>query len=228
MSLPTDIFFEIHKDLPREGPGRNQYTQMAFQMIPKLEKPRILDIGCGPGAPTLELVRLSGGKVIGVDIHQPYLDQLKKKIHESGLQDRVQVINRSMFELDFPEQSFDIVWSEGAIFVIGFERGLKEWRWLIKPSGFLVVHEVTWLQPNPPQEILDYWKREYPGISDIPQKISQIIACGYELVGHFPLPEDAWWIEYYRPLEKRIQTLRKKFFSDSNAMAVLDQQQQEI
>jgi cyclopropane fatty-acyl-phospholipid synthase-like methyltransferase len=90
--MPDDIFFEIHTDLPREGPGRDRYTAKAFQMLPKLESPRILDIGCGPGGPTMELARLSGGHVIGMDIHQPYLDRLSQKIEQAGLSDRVEAM----------------------------------------------------------------------------------------------------------------------------------------
>ena len=113
--MAKDIFFEIHKDLPREGPGRNEYTRKALQMLPKWEQPRILDIGCGPGGPTLELARLSGGHVIGTDIHQPYLDSLFQKIEEARLSDRVEAMNCPMFEMGFPGESFDIIWAEGSI-----------------------------------------------------------------------------------------------------------------
>ncbi len=226
--MTGDIFFEIHKDLPREGPGRDKYTRKAFQMLPKMDRPGILDIGCGPGGPTIELARLSKGHVIGLDIHQPYLDKLKKKIEKSGLSDRVEAVKGSMFEMNFPEGSFDIIWAEGSIFIIGFERGLKDWRRFIKPDGFLVVHEMTWLQPNPPKEIRDYWKRVYPGISQIPENLKLISRSGYKIIGHFPLPEDAWWDEYYSPLEERIKKLRQKYKEDANAIAVLDNEQEEI
>jgi len=227
-AMTRDIFFEIHEDLPEEGPGRDKYTRQAFEMLPKLDKPRILDVGCGPGGPTLELARLSQGQVIGLDIHQPSLDRLMRKIEEAALSDRVQVMNCSMFEMDFPDKSFDIIWAEGSIFIIGFERGLKAWRRLIKPNGFLVVHEMTWLRPDPPREIHDYWKEIYPEITTVPENLKQIRACGYHLIGYFALLDDAWWTEYYRPLEKRIQKLRKKYAEDPAALAALDKEQREI
>jgi len=226
--MREDIFFEIHRDLPREGPGRNKYTRKAFRMLPKMEKPRILDIGCGPGGPTMELARLSQGKVIGLDIHQPYLDKLQRKIEEAGLSDRVQAVKGSMVEMNFPGESFDILWAEGSIFIIGFERGLKEWRLFLKPKGFLVVHEMTWLKSYPPQEISDYWKKVYPGIKTIPENLELIPGCGYREVGYFPLPEDAWWDEYYHPLERRIQSLRKKYTDNPKDLAILDNEQLEI
>lgn len=226
--MSADIFFEIHQDLPREGPGKNKYTRKAFRMLPKIENPHILDIGCGPGGQTLELARLSQGCVIGIDTHQPYLDGLANRIKEKGLSDRVRALNCSMFDMNFPKGSFDIIWAEGSIYIIGFERGLREWRPFIKPKGFLVVHEMTWLRPNPPEEICAYWKEFYPGIKTVSDNLDLISNCGYQLIGHFTLPEDAWWVEYYNPLEKRIKKLRKKYIDDLEGIAVMDNEQREI
>ena len=226
--MTEGIFFEIHHDLPREGPGRDKYTEQAFEMLPPVTSPRILDVGCGPGGPTMALARLTEGEVVGIDTHQPYLDRLSEKIEQAGLTHRVRAINCSMFEIDFPGESFDIIWAEGSIYIMGFERGLKEWQRLLKPKGFLVVHEMTWLRPNPPQEIHDYWKTLYPGIGTVHEKIDHIEGCGYDLLGHFTLPDDAWWYEYYGPLEKRIKRLRKKYVDDPTAMAQLEEEQKEI
>jgi len=223
-----NIFFEIHQGLPREGPGRNKYTRIAFNMLPKMDMPHILDIGCGPGGPTVELARISGGYVIGLDIHQPYLDELKRKIDKEGLSNRVKAVNRSLFKMDFPEKSFDVIWAEGSIWIIGFEKGLNEWRRFIKPKGFLVVHEMTWLRSNPPQENWEYWMSAYPGIKTIPEDLEIIRRCNYRLIGHFPLPEDAWWDEYYNPLERRIKKLKKKYADDSSALEILDEEHREI
>jgi ubiquinone/menaquinone biosynthesis C-methylase UbiE len=220
--MTDDIFFEIHKDLPREGPGKNACTQKAFQMLPKLDKPNILDIGCGPGMQTMELARLSNGQVIGLDNHQPFLDELNKRIETAGIGARIKAVNGSMFDLAFPDESFDIIWAEGSIFIIGFERGLKEWRRLIKPGGFLAVTEATWLQQEPPQEIFDYWQACYPAITSIQENLKFIESCGYKPIGHFALPDNAWWDEYYYPLEQRIQMLQQKYKNNQKAIELLD------
>lgn len=223
-----DIFFEIHQGLPREGPGRNDYTRKAFEVLPKLDKPRILDIGCGPGGPTMELARLSGGFVIGMDNHQSYLDVLEKKIKKTGLSEHVKAVNGSMFTMEFPEESFDIIWAEGSIYIIGFEKGLKEWRRFIKSRSFLVVHEITWLKSNPPKEIFKYFQEVYPEITTIPDNLEIIPRYGYKILGHFPLPEDAWWEEYYHPLEERLNQLKAKYRDDPEALKMLDSEQEEI
>jgi SAM-dependent methyltransferase len=226
--MPRDILSEIHDSLPAEGPGRTRYTRKAFRMLSRLEKPRILDIGSGAGEPTLELARLTQGEIVGIDINQPALDRFKTKIEKAGLSNRVKALNCSMFNMDFPDESFDILWSEGSIFNIGFARGLKDWRRLLRPKGFLVVHDMVWLHPDPPKEIYDYWKRLYSGIGTVPENLAQIASSDYTLVGHFALPEDAWWISYFGPLEQRIRELRVKYTDDSHALQVLDKEQREV
>ena len=226
--MTKDIFSEIYEGFPRESPGRNKYTRQAFHMLPRLDNPRILDIGCGPGGPTLELARLSPGEIVGIDIHQPSLDRLIGRIEEAGLASRVKAVNRSMFDMDFPDESFDIVWAEGSIWAIGFKKGLKEWRRLLKPNGFLVIHEMVWLRPDPPKEIYDYWMGVYPGINTVQDNLQQVSGCGYDAIGHFVLPDDTWWVEYYGPLERRIKRLRAKYIDDTEALLTLDKEQREI
>jgi SAM-dependent methyltransferase len=226
--MPSQLIFEIHEGLPRQGVGRNQYTRRAYEMLPPLREPRILDVGCGSGAPSLELARVSGGQVIGLDVYQPYLDELTQRAGAAGLADRVSARNGSMLSIEFPDESFDLVWAEGSIFIIGFDRGLEEWRRLIRPKGFLVVHEVAWLRPDPPDELREFWSEAYPPIRDISQNLAAIPPRGYELLGHFPLPEDAWWIEYYEPLEERLPELRIKYAGNAEAQALLEDSQREI
>ena len=192
-------------------------------------KPRILDVGCGSGVPTLELTRLSKGKIIGIDTDQHSLDRLTRRIEQAGFSGRVKAVNCSMLNLDFPEESFDIIWAEGSTFIIGFERALKEWRHLLKRERFLVAHEMTWSHPGPPQEVYNYWKGlAASGIRTVPEYLEQIPVCGYDVVGYFTLPEDVFWTEYYGPLEQRIQALRPKYINDSSALEVLGKEQQEI
>ena len=225
--MTRETILQTDKDTLRDG--LSIYTRKAFHMLPELDKPRILDVGCGSGVPTMELARLSNGQITGLDINQPLLDRLARKVEKAGLSDRVKTVNCSMFDMDFPDESFDIIWAEGSTFVIGFERALKEWRCFLKPKGCLVAHEMTWSRPDPPQEVYDYWKRlAASGIRTVREYLEQIPACGYDVIGYFTLPDDAFWIEYYGPLENRIQELRPKYINDSRALEVLDEEQREI
>jgi len=184
-----------------------KYTRKAFRMLPQMDRLRILDIGCGSGVSTLELARLSRGKVTGIDIDQPALNKFTRRIKEAGLTDRIQAINCSMFDMDFPDESFDIVWAEGSIYAIGFERGLREWKRLLKAGGSMVVHDEQ---------------------GNVREKLEQISNCGYELIGYFILSEETWWTEYFDPLEKLVNETRTKYPYDQSVLEEIQQAQVEL
>jgi len=203
--VTEEAIFQLNKDRLRKR--LLKYTRKAFRMLPQLDKPRILDVGCGSGFPTMELARLSQGELIGIDIDQPALDEFTRKIREAGLNDRVQAVNCSIFDMEFPDESFDIIWAEGSIHVIGFERGLKEWKRFLKPDGFIVVHDEK---------------------GNITEKLAQISSCGYDLLGYFVLNEDTWRDEYFAPLEKLIGSTRTKRPADPKVLEALQNAQWEI
>jgi len=194
-----------YKDALREN--LLKFTRKAFKMLPKMERPRILDIGCGSGIPTLELARISGGQAIAIDTDAVQLARLEKKIKNAGLSHRVKLINGSMLDLDLPEGSFDIIWAEGSIAVIGFDKGIMEWRRFLKGDGYLVIHD---------------------DLSGLKEKMEQIPKCGYELIGHFIIGEDRWWNEYYAPLDKKLNEIRSKHANDKRIDEVLSSDQQEV
>jgi len=203
--LNEEKLFQIRKENIRKR--LLKYTRKAFRMLPQMDKPRILDIGCGSGIPTLELARLSNGEVIGIDVDQPALDKFTKKIKEAGLTDGVQAVNCSMFDMDFADASFDIIWSEGSIYAIGFERGLREWRRFLKPGGYIVVHDEQ---------------------GNVKEKLEQIYNCGYELLGYFILSKETWWTEYFAPLEKLIAESRTRYTDNPKILEELHQAQGEL
>jgi ubiquinone/menaquinone biosynthesis C-methylase UbiE len=225
-TMETDILRELHGELSKGSPARLAFTRKAFQMLPELDKPRILDIGCGQGGPTLELARLSGGQVTGLDIDQAALDELARRAEEEGLASRVQVVLGSMLNMEFADESFDVIWSEGSMWVLGFERALGEWRRFIRPRGFLVVHEMAWLRPDPPSEIRSCWQLVYPGIRTASEYVEQVPGHGYDLLGHFALPEDFWLVDYFVPIVARIGELRRKYSEDRAAQSTLDREQE--
>jgi SAM-dependent methyltransferase len=227
-SLTQEVFWRIHCDLPREAPGSDEATRQAFAMLPALPAaPRILDIGCGPGAQTVALAQMSGGMITAVDNHQPFLDDLARRAAQAGVAGRIRLHNASMFDLDFAEP-FDLIWSEGAIYIIGFERGLRQWRSLLKPGGFVAVTELCWLKPDPPAAAAAFWQEGYPEMATIEQNLARLTAAGYRALGHFVLPESAWWDQYYHPMAARIATLREQYREDAEAQRLLDLEQAEI
>ena len=218
MEFDFEILHQIHKDMPRQGAGRNKYTQKAYEMIPRINKPKILDIGCGPGMQTIKLAKMSDGNVIGIDVFEQYLDQLRELIKKENLEDRVKAENMSMTEINYPEKSFDIIWAEGSIFIIGFEKGLLEWKKFVKDKGFIAIHDMAYTRDDPPKELEDFWQSTYPDIKTVSENIEIIKKSGYKVLGHFPLPDDAWWEFYYNPLQKRLKIFKEKFKDNPKGM----------
>jgi ubiquinone/menaquinone biosynthesis C-methylase UbiE len=224
-----DVLYELFSNVPRQGPGSNECTRKAYHLISNLPpQPHILDVGCGAGMPTLELARISNGKVTAVDTYRPFLDELRKNAKSEGLDERIETINGSMFELPFTKNSFDIIWSEGAIFVIGFKKGLREWKPLLRRGGYLVVSELTWIRPEMPHEIRIYLEGAYPAIKDIEGNREIISQADYTEVGSFILPESCWWANFYEPLQRHLNLLKTKYTGNSEATEALDAIQLEI
>ncbi len=159
------------------------YITKAFLSIPYIDKPSILDIGCGSGVPTIILAEISNGIITAIDIDKECLEILNEKIHKSGLEKRIITQKCSMLNMPFPPNSFDIIWAEGSITMIGFKKGISKCRAFLKQGGYLVVHDDE---------------------SNIKRKIDDISKSGYKLLKQLFISEKAWWQEYFAHLEKEI------------------------
>jgi ubiquinone/menaquinone biosynthesis C-methylase UbiE len=228
-TISLNIFFELFTGLPRQGPGSSECTQQAFAKLTGLaEKPRILDIGCGTGGQTIEIAKLSSGYVTALDTHQPYLDELELTAKQTNLLDKIYTINRSMFNMDFNSEQFDLIWAEGSIYIMGFAAGLETCRRFLKQGGYMAVSELSWLKNNPPQQLVKYWKKEYPGMKSMKENLAIINQAGFTEIAHFILPERAWWDEFYTPLEERAQILQKKYNGNTKKLQVVNETLKEI
>ncbi len=222
------VFLEAFDGMPRLGPGQTASTQRAYRALSLPADARILDVGCGNGQQTLDLAEVSSGPITAVDNHAPFLDQLREEASARGVGDRVRPVCQDMAALDFPDESFDLIWSEAAIYNIGFAEGLSAWKSLLAPGGRVAVSEACWLRPDPPSEIERWWRQEYPALTDVDSNLGLIREAGYEPLEHFTLPPEAWTDGYYVPLQARVDLLRAKYENDAEASGVLDLLQTEI
>ena len=209
--MNMEALFTLHRDIPREGPGSDEATMEAIRRLPPLPPtPRILDLGCGPGKQTVVLARHFRTPIIAVDFHAPYLDQLRRSAEAEGLSELVIAQLGRMEELDEKPGTIDLIWIEGAIFIVGFAEGLRMWRPLLREEGLLVASEAVWFTDDPPPEVKAYWDEGYPGITTVEGNIKTAAECGYEVFDHFALPQSAWRDEYYIPLKARAAKLRQE------------------
>lgn len=195
-----NLICEYFSHVERQGPGSPEATIKALSFIDKLsDGSRIADLGCGTGGQTMVLAQHTPGKVTGIDLFPLFTDLFNSNATKLNLQDRVHGITGSMDALPFHEEELDLIWSEGAIYNIGFERGVNEWRKYLKKGGFLAVTEACWFTDNRPEEIETFWVEAYPEIDTIPNKLAQLQQAGYRTEATFILPDYCWTENFFTP-----------------------------
>jgi SAM-dependent methyltransferase len=220
-----EIFFEVYESLPRQGPGNRACAARALALCRDLpQSPAILDLGCGVGGQTLQLAELvASGSIVAIDSHAPSIERLQAAISERGLVQRVSTIVGDMACPQQPRGSFDLIWSEGALYNIGLRNALRVCHELLRPGGCLAFTDAVWRKEDPPPAVKASFDLDYPTMGWLDDDVAAIEGCGFDLVGHFTLPDEAWWDDFYTPMETRIAELRGKYSGDVEASAILDQ-----
>jgi SAM-dependent methyltransferase len=225
--MRSKAFAILHHGLPREGPGHDDVTREALRRLPALPpRPVVFDLGCGPGRQTLVLARALETRIVAVDHHQPFLDQLTRIASEQGLTQWIEPRCADIGALDVPPGSVDLVWSEGAAYILGFEEALRRWRNLLASGGILAVTECTWFTEVRPAQAQAFWHVNYPTMGTATENARRAEVLGLEVLDSFPLPRSAWWDDYYTPLLDRIAALRPTASRD--LIGVFDETEREI
>ncbi|MBZ0181904.1 MAG: class I SAM-dependent methyltransferase [Melioribacteraceae bacterium] len=225
-----ELLVDLHKDGERQGPGSEEETLKAFSFIDleNFEKLKIADIGCGTGGQTITLAKHTGAQITAVDLFPEFLNVLNNKANELELLKNIKTVEASMDNLAFHDEEFDVIWSEGAIYNIGFERGLQEWKKYLKRGGYIAVSEATWLTKSRPKEIEEYWNREYADINMAANRIKLIEDNGYSLVGYFVLKQSSWMKNYYEPIKNRLQKFLERHNNSESAKQIYESSIEEI
>lgn len=219
-----ELFFEVYEALPRQGPGDRANAARALGLCRDLPpSPRVLDLGCGAGGQTLYLAELVSGSILAIDNHAPSIERLRAVIAGRGLSERVEALVADMAQAERLPGRFDLIWSEGALYNVGIENALAICHGLLQPGGYVAFTDAVWRKDNPPAEVKASFDADYPTMGRIGDVLAAIEKRGFELVGHFTLSDEAWWGDFYTPMQHRIEELRAKYAGDDEASALLDQ-----
>jgi ubiquinone/menaquinone biosynthesis C-methylase UbiE len=224
-----ELIIDFYRGTERQGPGSDVDTLRALDaMHLDLSKSyKVADIGCGSGGQTITLANALKGEIVGVDLFPEFLTELDESAKLKGLGNKISTLEANMDALPFAEKDFDIIWSEGAIYNMGFERGIQEWSRFLKSGGYIALSEISWTTDSRPEEIQDHWMKEYPEIDTAQNKIQILERNDFRMLNHFFLPESSWE-EYYKPLELKFEEFLVKHENSDLAKRVVQDQRREI
>ena len=224
------FLIDLHRPANRQGPGGDAETELILKLagLDQSLPLKIADIGCGTGASTLLLAKKLDAVITAVDYLQDFLDELQLRAKREELCDKIVTINCSMGDLPFASEEFDVIWSEGAIYNIGFEAGISAWKHFLKPNGKLIISEITWISSSRPLELENYWKNEYQEIDTESAKIEIIKKSGFSLEAYFVLPNHCWVENYYRPMQERFIDFLGRHPQSDQAKLIVEAEQREI
>jgi len=224
------LLVDLHKDGMRQGPGGASETSLAVSLsgLEGVANLKIADIGCGTGASTLVLARELDAHITAVDFLPEFLDKLEEAAGRAGVSDRITTLSASMEALPFAEAVYDAIWSEGAIYNMGFAAGIKAWSKYLKPNGILAISELTWLTDQRPEELQTHWDREYPEVGTASGKMDVLERLGFSPIGYFALPVHCWLDNYYRPMQQRFSAYLDQHQNSEAAQAIVLAEENEI
>ena len=207
-----ELICEYYSKLHRQGIGSPEMTIKALSFVDNItQASHILDVGCGTGGQTMVIAQNTKGDITGIDLLHDFIDVFHESAKKFNLQNRVKGIVGSMDSLPFQNEEFDLIWCEGAIYNIGFERGLNEWRKYLKKDGFIAVTDASWVTEERPSEIENYWMHHYPEITTVSNNVNTLQKSGYIPISVFTMPENCWTDNYFTPQIPVQDDLLKKY-----------------
>ncbi len=225
------VFKELFYKMDRQVPGSKEYTLKAAEIADLKSLPaksKVLDAGCADGNATFTLAEKYPIEITAVDIDENSIKILEERAKDQNLQDRITTHNTSMLELNFENEYFDVIWSEGAIHNVGFYKGISYLKKFLKPGGKVIISELAWIKDSPPDEVFWYWKENYPDMTGIQENLKSIEKAGLRNIDHFEMGKDGFWDNYYKPMYNHINYFQQKFVKNSGAQQQLEELQNEI
>jgi SAM-dependent methyltransferase len=225
-----DLIIDLHRRNDRQGPGSTARTRLAIELagLKPCAGLAVADVGCGTGASALVLAGETDAFVTAIDSSSVFIETLRQRAERAGLASRIRPMVGHMEALPFEDHSLDVIWSEGAIYNIGFAAGVRAWRRFLKPGGVIALSELSWTTSDRPKDVEAHWLREYGEIETPASKFRVLEEAGYSPVGFFFLPRECWEEQYYAPLRAGFGAFLDRSSHSVEARRIVEAEEQEM
>jgi cyclopropane fatty-acyl-phospholipid synthase-like methyltransferase len=187
-----NLHYGYWPDPRRADPVAVATERMTDELIGRLDaRPgdRVLDIGCGTGAPALRLARSAGVEVTGITVSRRQLDLARAAAGAAGLADRVGFRYADAMDLPFEDGEFDRAWAlESLHHIPDRARVLRGVARVLRPGGCLAIADIVLRGP-----VADAAARcavddfcaaaQIPSLERIDTYPALVAGCGLELTG---------------------------------------------
>lgn len=199
-----EAFFNIHSDLPREGPGTAVDVAWACGLAGLAKDASICDAGSGPGGDVAALLEAAPlGRVTAIDTHTPFVHAARARFEQDPRVD-TQVADMATLA-DLEAAPFDLIWCAGALYFLGLEAGLPLFAQALKPAGVVAISYPCHFTDAPSDTAREFWQGfATPNRAMI---LAAMKAAGFTLLGDRPVSAEGWEA-YFQPTEARINALR--------------------
>ena len=199
---PSQAFFTVHRDLPREGPGSPEDVQWALEVAGTPEDVRILDAASGPGADTVTLAEARPEAIIdAIDLQTHFVEEVRQRTVPFAGRVRAR-------EGDYTQlfDSYDLIWCAGAAYFKGFLTVLGAWRDHLTPEGAIAFSEPALVTEPPSDDVASFWEHEgdIRGLSELEDMLTK---AGWQIEGQRWIIGEGWEA-YYGPKAKRLDMLK--------------------
>ncbi|MEV8634244.1 methyltransferase domain-containing protein [Streptosporangium sp. NPDC051023] len=113
---------------------------------------RMLDVGCGIGAPALRLAGTCTAEITGISINKAQVDEANRRAASGGVADRVRFQYADALAMPFEDATYDAAWAFESLIHMDRIPALREISRVVKPGARLVVADLLQTGPLTPEE----------------------------------------------------------------------------
>ena len=130
----------------RLRPGGGLMTDWLLDQVQIDKDTKILEVACNRGDNLIRIYTKYKCKVIGIDNDQAVIDQALENINLLSLDKEIEVRNMNALNLDFEDETFDVIINEAMLALLTNEekaKALKNYHRVLKKGGYLLTHDLA-------------------------------------------------------------------------------------